>query len=837
MLTLYVNGVRKGQITSKSYSGLTAFGDLQFGRSDTNQWWLGGLDEIRVWKTARTMAEVRNNMRVPIAVPALQPDLLIYLPMDTIEVDGKTMLREMVSGKHASFHVGSWQVEESDAPLSGAQPTPTLTITEDEATHYAGIPFRLTAQTSLNAIKWEWRAPSCSPQGGENSQFSIFNSQFVTLNLPAGKFNVACTATFADGSTLTESKEVTVTDGEAPVAAFDVLNDTLPAGDRFSFINRSQGMGCTYQWSMPGAEIELLSGTNATALYPTTGTFPVTLTVTNPYGSNSVTKEVVVRESAPAARFALSQTAIMLGDTVQLIDNSRYTPLSWLWELNNGSRALTSQEQSPYVVPTAPGIYDVSLHVTNQLGENTLSLGRYLIVSNDDPQSCINFPGVEQLQIPCPFAEEQKALTLDWWMCPQQYQGCVSLASAQGSFSTSVDSKGILSIKLGSKTVSSDEGYILRNEWHHYAVSYNAGTLKFYRDALLYSSPSAKIATRMPALGSITMGADGFKGQIDEVRVWGIALTADQVKAYSNQHISDVQKSQAEESLLLYYDFNQSGGDVLDRTSNGYNAKRIGFGPDGDAWNSALGVFTLDTEALMHGDISSLYLTNYKNPFITASGTVNPNNSSRFQKLAMRTARSRWQDANAIVKNGITTGAHIDTSHHGDIQFETQWSGFATPLLDYRLWQPVTLPAGRYNFSITPGDVDDMQTSRLVVCKGKTMVSDAACEEQALAWCKLMEGSVSFTLEEETEVSLGIIVNLTGQSSFGINAFKLEGVTTEPLTPVNPTGIQMNHNSQFSIFNSQLGQQGNVYDLSGRKVKTSQLQKRIVIQQGRKVLK
>ena len=225
----------------------------------------------------------------------------------------------------------------------------------------------------------------------------------------------------------------------------------------------------------------------------------------------------------------------------------------------------------------------------------------------------------------------------------------------------------------------------------------------------------------------------------------------------------------------------------------------------------------------MHGDISATYLTNYKNPYITASGTVNPNNSSRFLKLAMKTTRSKWQDANAITAGSIITGAHIDTSHHSDIQFETQWSGFATPLLDYRLWQAVTLPAGRYQFSITPGDVDDMQTSRLVVCEGRKMVSDAECEEKALAWCKLMDGTVSFTLSEETEVSLGIIVNLTGQSSFGIHAFQLEGVTIEPLTPSDPTGIrppQPMFNGQSSMFNG-----NSVYDLSGRKVPNVQFNK------------
>ena len=823
VLTLYVNGVKKGTITSKSFSGLVAFGDLQFGRTaDSNQWWDGGLDEIRVWRTARTLAEIKTNMRVRIASPALQPDLLIYLPMDTIVVDGETKLREHISGKHATFQtIGSHQIVADDSPLSGSQPSPSLSIMTEGTTHLAGIPFHLTAKTSLSATEWTWTVA--------DTEMPALHGMSPTFTFAeAGTYNINCTATYVDGSTLSAEKEIVVSEGEAPVAAFEVLNDTLPAGDRFSFVNRSEGTGCTYQWSMPGAEVEELSGTNATALYPETGTFEVTLTATNPYGSSSVTKEVTVRESAPAARFDISETAIMLGEGIHLTDESRYSPLSWHWELNNGSRALTVDEQSPYIIPTAPGIYDVSLHVTNQLGENTLTRNRYLIVSNDNPLSCLNFTGAESLQLPCPFTEAQKKLTLDWWMRPQEYQGSMSLSSStQENFSTSVDNKGALSITLGSRTALSAEGYIITDEWHHYAVVYNSGTVKFFRDGALVNTSTPKLSTSFPALETITMN-EGFKGQIDEVRLWGAAFTEDKIKEYCNHHIDDVQEAVATDNLLLYYDFNQNGGDVEDRTPSGCNAQRIGFGPDGDAWNSALGVFTLDTEALMHGDISASYLTNYKNPYITASGTVNPNNSSRFLKLAMRTNRSKWRDANAIVNGSITTGAHIDTSHHSDIQFETQWSGFATPLLDYRLWQPVTLPAGRYKFSIVPGDVDDMQDSRLVACIGSAMVSDAECEEQALAWCPLAEGSIEFELNEEAEVSLGIIVNLTGQSSFGINAFKLEGITIEPLTPtIDPDGIASPESSP-----EVKGFKG-VYDLSGRKVSGDNLKPGIYIKDGK----
>ena len=118
-------------------------------------------------------------MRVRIAAPALQPNLLVYLPMETIQVDGETRLREYVSGKHAKFQkLGTWQVEESEAPFTGTVPAPTLTITEDETTHYAGVPFRLIANTSLNATKWEWTVNGST----SNVQLSTLNSQLSTFN-------------------------------------------------------------------------------------------------------------------------------------------------------------------------------------------------------------------------------------------------------------------------------------------------------------------------------------------------------------------------------------------------------------------------------------------------------------------------------------------------------------------------------------------------------------------------------------------------------------------------------------------------------------------------------
>ena len=106
-------------------------------------------------------------------------------------------------------------------------------------------------------------------------------------------------------------------------------------------------------------------------------------------------------------------------------------------------------------------------------------------------------------------------------------------------------------------------------------------------------------------------------------------------------------------------------------------------------------------------------------------------------------------------------------------------------------------------------------------------MGEEKCEEKAIAWCKLVEESLTFTLAEETEVSLGIIVNLTGQSSFGITAFKLEGMTNERLTPVIPTGIDDITPSQPAP--------GSIYNIKGQMLEAPQ--KGINIIDNKKVLK
>ncbi len=70
---------------------------------------------------------------------------------------------------------------------------------------------------------------------------------------------------------------------------------------------------------------------------------------------------------APVADFVADNTSITEGETVSFTDLSTNTPSEWTWTFEGGTPA-TSSDQSPVVTYSAPGVYDVSLVVSNVAG-------------------------------------------------------------------------------------------------------------------------------------------------------------------------------------------------------------------------------------------------------------------------------------------------------------------------------------------------------------------------------------------------------------------------------------------------------------------------------------
>ena len=126
-------------------------------------------------------------------------------------------------------------------------------------------------------------------------------------------------------------------------------------------------------------------------LYSAPGTYDVSLTVTNATGSNTMTHTgyIVVSSGGsglPTAGFTgapLNGTAPL---TVTFTDNSTVVGgTMWNWSFGDTIWTNTTSRSNPIHTYMTPGIYDVSLTVTNATGNDTAIRNNYITVTPEDP--------------------------------------------------------------------------------------------------------------------------------------------------------------------------------------------------------------------------------------------------------------------------------------------------------------------------------------------------------------------------------------------------------------------------------------------------------------------
>lgn len=587
-LVLYVNGLRKGSVSSTDYSGIPALTSFSLGTQAGT--FDGYIDELRVWKTALTQNDIYRNMNLTVANPAAQTDLLAYYPMEVYVNNGQRYLKDYAGGHDIPLTAGESVEDASVFRTIAITSTADFSVPQDSV--YAGQPVEFRSHSMVNAAAWGWSAP-----GAEDS---VSTARNATFTFPAaGTYSVTHTVTDANGLSLDSTHQITVITPDAPTADFIIAADTLGEGEIFHFANQSKAADAKYSWAMPGADQERVNAVNATATYSKTGTYPITLTATNQEGTSQKTAYVVVTHSAPRVLFSASPDAIMLGETAYLVDDTRNSPTEWKWTVSNGKHSYIISGQNSSLTPTHPGNYQVKLEATNDVGTTADSLGAALVVYNADSKNGLNFTGHESLLSTAdPFPNGTRAFTIEWWMSPAQSVGALDMSTTNEAFSLSTDQDGITSLTIGGKTATSQEGYVLTDGWHHYAVTFNFGTVNFYRDGELINKAATRTGNSTTAWGKLTVsgGDNKYVGQIDELRIWGRTLPLSTMKNYINAPLTDIDNLTEKQGLLCYYDFNQNGGTVKDRTSNGIDLERQGFGPDGDAWGLSKGVFTLDLD-------------------------------------------------------------------------------------------------------------------------------------------------------------------------------------------------------------------------------------------------
>ncbi len=177
------------------------------------------------------------------------------------------------------------------------------------------------------------------------------------------------------------------------VSTITVSGGTTPPTANFSGTPTSGGVPLTVNftdlstgatsWSWNFGDTGTSTLKNPSHTYNSVGTYTVSLTATNSYGSDTETKTNYITVSAvqvPVANFSASATTIQAGGSVTFTDLSTNTPTSWSWTFTGGTPS-TSTSKNPTVTYSTAGTYTVSLTATNSAGSDTETKTNYITVT------------------------------------------------------------------------------------------------------------------------------------------------------------------------------------------------------------------------------------------------------------------------------------------------------------------------------------------------------------------------------------------------------------------------------------------------------------------------
>ena len=176
-----------------------------------------------------------------------------------------------------------------------------------------------------------------------------------------------------DGQSDTNSHTIVVEESiDSPSASATYTKFVPDPADDFhaQFTNTSTGGCLSYEWDFDEDGATDSTDKNPTHDFGALGTYPVTLTVLNNQGTDTVTFDVVITDAGPTAGFTPSVTSGQAPLTVDFTNTTTGTGFTsqWDFETDGNTDSILNNTQKEF---TTPGVYRVTLSVTNYEGNST----------------------------------------------------------------------------------------------------------------------------------------------------------------------------------------------------------------------------------------------------------------------------------------------------------------------------------------------------------------------------------------------------------------------------------------------------------------------------------
>lgn len=167
--------------------------------------------------------------------------------------------------------------------VNNCPPPPVANFSGSPTTLCAGSTVTFTDLSTNSPTSWNWSFPGGTPST------SVAQNPVITYSA-SGVFGVTLTATNSSGSnTFTVSNYITVNTCASPVINFSGWPTTLCTGQSVNFSDLSSNSPTSWNWTFPGGTPASSTVQNPVVTYSAAGTYNVTLSATNAFGTNTST--------------------------------------------------------------------------------------------------------------------------------------------------------------------------------------------------------------------------------------------------------------------------------------------------------------------------------------------------------------------------------------------------------------------------------------------------------------------------------------------------------------------------------------------------------------------